>query len=147
MGRPVSPRGREVRSLRRRTFTEWNAARIGPQRDVVGEVARAVRKRGLHFGLSSHRAEPWWWYHEGTKFDSDVNDLRNTGIYGRAQPMGFPSDMSGKDPDPNHLEQWLPPDRKFLGDWLARSAELVDKYRPEVFYFDWWMGQPAFLPY
>jgi len=128
-------------------FTEWNAARMGPKRDVVGEIARAARKHGLHFGLSSHRAEHWWWYYGGTRFDSDVNDPRNAGIYGPAQPMALSGDPSEGEPDPNHLERWLPPNQQFLDDWLARSTELVDKYQPEVFYFDWWIGQPAFTSY
>ena len=29
----------------------WNAAEIGPKRDIVGEVAQAVRARGLRFGF------------------------------------------------------------------------------------------------
>lgn len=28
-------------------------------------------------------------------------------------------------------------------DWLARSAEIVQKYHPDVMYFDWWIGQPS----
>jgi alpha-L-fucosidase len=28
-------------------------------------------------------------------------------------------------------------------DWLARSAEIVEKYHPDVMYFDWWIGQPS----
>jgi alpha-L-fucosidase len=28
-------------------------------------------------------------------------------------------------------------------DWLARSAEIVEKYNPDVMYFDWWIGQPS----
>src|SRR5205085_1819308 len=56
------------------SFTEWSAAKMGPKRDVVGELAAAVRKAGLHFGASSHRAEHWWFYDAGMKFDSDVKD-------------------------------------------------------------------------
>lgn len=128
-------------------FTEWNASRMGPKRDVVGEIAKATRAHGLHFGLSSHRAEHWWWYYVGTKFDSDVNDPRYSGLYGPAQRMALPSDPLEDLPNPDHLERWLPPDLPFLDDWLARSTELVDKYQPELIYFDWWIGQPAFEPY
>jgi alpha-L-fucosidase len=45
------------------------------------------------------------------------------------------------------LERWLPPDQAFLDDWLARSTEIIDKYKPDILYFDWWIGQPAFQPY
>jgi alpha-L-fucosidase len=128
-------------------FTSWDAAQMGPKRDVVGELEKATRARGLHFGVSSHRAEHWWWYHEGTQYDSDVNDARNAGIYGPAAPKTLPADHIATEPNPSHLERWLPPSKAFLDDWLARSTELVDKYHPDFIYFDWWINQPAFAPY
>jgi alpha-L-fucosidase len=128
-------------------LTDWNAARMGPRRDVVGELAASTRTHGLHFGASSHRAEHWWWYHGGMQFDSDVQDRRYAGIYAPAMGRRLPGADTTKEPDPNHLETWLPPNKAFLDDWLARSAEIVDKYHPDFLYFDWWIGQPAFEPY
>ena len=40
----------------------WNAAKMGPKRDVIGELAEAVRAAGMGFGLSSHRAEHYWFF-------------------------------------------------------------------------------------
>jgi alpha-L-fucosidase len=128
-------------------ITGWNAAKMGPKRDIVGELAVATRKRGLYFGASSHRAEHWWWYQGGTKFDSDVQDPRYAGIYGPARPMALAGEDDIKEPNPSHLEKWLAPDAAFMDDWLARSTEIVDKYHPDFLYFDWWIGQPAFQPY
>lgn len=34
-----------------------------------------------------------------------------------------------------------------MNDWLLRNCELVDKYKPQVFWFDWWIEQPAMEPY
>ena len=39
------------------SLSKWNAVRMGPKRDLIGELATAIQKEGLHFGLSSHRAE------------------------------------------------------------------------------------------
>ena len=128
-------------------MSEWTAAKMGPKRDVVGDLAAATRKRGLRFGVSSHRAEHFWWYGGGQKFDSDVKDPKYAGLYGPARSMAIAGDDDSKEPNPSHLEQWLAPDRTFLNDWLARSSELVDKYHPDFMYFDWWIGQPAFQPY
>jgi alpha-L-fucosidase len=58
--------------------------------------------------------------------------------------VGTPDDA--KEPDPSHLERWMPPNKGWLDNWLARSTELVDKYHPDFFYFDWWIGQPAYKP-
>jgi alpha-L-fucosidase len=125
------------------SLSEWCAAKMGPQRDVTGELADAVRKQGLVFGLSSHRAEHWWFLDGGTKFDSDVNDPRYAGLYGPAVPNSpekGSTDWQSRD--------WQPrPNAKFLDDWLARCYELVDKYRPQVVWFDWWIEQIVFEPY
>ena len=116
------------------SFTEWSATRRGPKRDVVGELADAVRAEGLTFGVSSHRAEHWWFFDQGTTFDSDVRDPRFLGLYGPARDRKKAEDLSE------------PPDQPYLDDWLARTAELVDKYRPQLVWFDWWIAQPAFHP-
>jgi alpha-L-fucosidase len=31
-------------------------------------------------------------------------------------------------------------------DWLARASEIVEKYHPDIMYFDWWIGQPSVRP-
>jgi alpha-L-fucosidase len=111
-------------------LSEWCAAKMGPKRDLIGDLATAVRKQGMVFGVSSHRAEHWWFFDGGMKFDSDVKDPRYAGLYGPAQP-----------------EKGTPPDAAFLDDWLARTCELVDKYQPQLVWFDWWIEQPVFQPY
>jgi alpha-L-fucosidase len=116
-------------------LTRWSAARMGPKRDVIGELASAVRAEGLVFGLSSHRVEHWWFFDQGRTFDSDVRDPALADFYGPA--VDQKTSEAGK----------TPPDRAFLEDWLARCAELVDKYRPQLVWFDWWIAQAAVHPY
>jgi len=111
-------------------FTEWSAARMGPRRDVVGELAQAVRAEGLVFGASSHRIENWFFYGEGRKTESDVSDERFAGLYGPA------ADREASE------KGATPPTQEFLDDWLARSATLVDRYQPQLVWFDWWIAQP-----
>ena len=117
-------------------LSDWNAAKMGPKRDVVGELAREVRKQGMHFTVSSHRAEHWFFFEGGMTFDSDVKDPKNLTLYGPAQPKRLPGAQHDNQPNEKHLK-----------DWLARSCELVDKYQPEVLWFDWWIEEPAWAPY
>jgi alpha-L-fucosidase len=117
------------------SFTEWSAAKMGPKRDVVGELAAAVRAEGLHFGASTHRAEHWWFFDQGMLFDSDVKGPGNFGLYGPARSRELAE------------QQKAPPDKTFLDDWLARTAEIVDRYQPELVWFDWWIEQPVFQVY
>ena len=116
-------------------FTDWSAAKMGPKRDIVGELAAAVRKEGLHFGASSHRIEHWFFMEGGRKFDSDVRDPRFESFYGPAQPE---KTADGKESQPSEAH---------MRDWLARTAEIVDKYKPEIVWFDWWIEQPVMQPY
>jgi alpha-L-fucosidase len=39
----------------------WNAIENGPKRDIVGEYAKATRKRGLKFGVSEHLSNSYDW--------------------------------------------------------------------------------------
>ena len=110
-------------------LSEWTAAKMGPKRDIIGELADAVRKQWLIFGLSSHRAEHWWFFDGGMQFPSDVQDERYAAFYGPAQP------------------QSTQPTEPFFEDWLARTCELVDKYQPQLVWFDWWIEQPSFAPW
>ncbi len=116
-------------------LTEWSAVKRGPKRDVIGELAAAVRWEGITFGASSHRAENWWFFGQGKLIPSDVKEPANAVLYGPAHNKRVAENQSE------------PPTKEFLDDWLLRSCEIVDKYQPRVMYFDWWICQPVFQPY
>lgn len=120
-------------------LTDWCAGKMGPKRDLIGDLAQAVRAEGLHFGASSHRAEHDWFLDGGRKFDSDVNDPRYAAFYGPAHPH-----ILKPGSDNNLLEDWTYVSPEYMDDWLARTAEIVQKYHPDIVYFDWWIGQPSF---
>src|SRR5208282_5308343 len=66
-------------------LSDWTVVKMGPKRDTLGELAKAVRAEGLHFGLSSHRVEHNWFYGGGRAIRSDVNDPKYASLYGPAQ--------------------------------------------------------------
>jgi len=119
-------------------LTRWNAARMGPHRDLIAALGRAVRRAGLHFGLSSHRAEHDWFFDHGREIDSDVNDPALADFYGPAVPH------LALDGDQDLAQDWTYVSPAWVDDWLARTAELEAYYHPDLIYLDWWVGHPAF---
>jgi alpha-L-fucosidase len=73
----------------------------------------------------------------GKEFDSDIQEPLACGdLYWPAMP----------EPEHQSLHE-SPPSREYLEDWLIRCCELVDRYQPKIFYFDWWIQNAAFKPY
>jgi len=115
----------------------WTAEKMGPRRDLVGDLAKAVRAEGLHLGASSHRVEHNFFFDGGRRIRSDVNDAQYAAFYGPAHTWLV---NKGGTPLANDFSYVS---RAWTDDWLARSAEIVQKYHPEIMYFDWWIGQPS----
>ncbi|MGJ8680845.1 alpha-L-fucosidase [Paraglaciecola sp.] len=114
------------------SYTRWDSVEMGPKRDIIGELKKATDKTDIHFGLSSHRAENWWFFDGGREFPSDVQDEAYRDLYGPA--------ANRKDSE----DGLTPPTKEFMDDWLLRTVEIVDKYEPELIWFDWWMASEPF---
>ncbi len=122
----------------RSDLSEFNAYKMGPKRDVLGELTEAFKQVGIVNCASSHRAENWFFFGHGKKFDSDIKEpLKRGDFYWPAQPEPKLDDIFGQ-PEPS---------QEFLEDWLLRCCEIVDRYRPKLFYFDWWIQHKSFKPY
>lgn len=120
-------------------LSQFNSVNMGPKRDVLGELKIAFEKTGLTFCTSSHRAEHWWFMGNGREFDSDIKDPMKCGDF------YWPS---FKDPVDQHSLYTEPyPNEEYMDDWLARTCELIDNYKPKVLYFDWWIQHVAWKPY
>ncbi|MEM9364868.1 MAG: alpha-L-fucosidase [Planctomycetota bacterium] len=110
------------------SFTEWDASEMGPRRDILAELSAAVRKRGMRLGVSSHRAFNWVYYVRDKSYDNA--DPQFARLYGRPLPSLFRDDAW------DYRNHFPPQDKQFKDDWLARCCEIVDKYDPDVFWFD-----------
>lgn len=110
-------------------LTRWDAKDMGPKRDLIGELAKAVRKKGLKFGVSNHRMEHWsFMYPKDPKNAGDLFDPAYADFYGPPQPL-----KSGED----HMSgAGAPQSKEFLEEWLARNQELIDNYQPDILWFD-----------
>lgn len=95
-------------------FTPFNAKRMGPKRDVVGEMEKAIRQRGMKFFLSLHHENNY--YYVKVKPTWAANNPKYQKLYGCLMPR----------------EEWYQM-------WFDKSREVVTKYSPDIIYFDAWM--------
>lgn len=122
----------------RSEISHWNAYEMGPKRDVLGELELSCHAKGLELGASSHRIEHWFFLGHGKDFDSDIKEPLERG------DMYWPS---MKEADHQDIYSEPTPTEEFLEDWLVRCCELIDRYRPRIIYFDWWIQHSAVRPY
>lgn len=100
--------------------TPFNSVDTGPQRDFVAELQRAVKNRGMHFGVSNHSAWNGHFFRFNHVNGFDAADPATHKLYGRGGV-----------------------DSADIAAWWERTIELAEKYRPDLYYFDWgWNIKP-----
>ena len=109
----------------------WNAAQMGPHKDVVGIWQQAARKEGLYFGVSEHLAASYTWFQTSHGADKtgplagvpyDGNDPQYQDLY---HTKAAPGDSA-----------WLTTNPEWHREWFNDVKELVDNYHPDLLYSD-----------
>ena len=108
-------------------LTRWDAAEMGPKRDIVGEMEAAIKQRGLKFILTYHRHWLYAWYPTWDEH-TDAGNPEFADLYGPRVPEG--SFVMAEEPT-SPL-----PDSAFNQEWLDRLNELMDNYEPDIMWFD-----------
>jgi alpha-L-fucosidase len=104
--------------------TPFNSVQMGPKRDLIGDLCKAVRKQGMKFGVSNHGIENF-------QFINPPADMI-------ARLKAEKADLF----DPKWVDFYHVADRsdtackKFLVDWYERNVELINKYQPDILWFD-----------
>jgi alpha-L-fucosidase len=112
----------------------WNAVRMGPKRDIVGEWREAARSASLRFGVSEHVWASYNWWTTNKDADKrgpyigmpyDGNDPANFDLY-------FP-------PHPHGPEAWAEQGNEgeaWKREWFLRAQDLIDQHQPDLYYED-----------
>jgi len=101
-------------------YSPYNSMDMGPRRDVVGEMAQAVRKQGMKVVTTFHNVR-WDYYDAGRQLcpkGVGVNDPKLSGLYG----------------PPHNAED--PMSESFREQGYNQVIEVIDKYRPDHLQFD-----------
>lgn len=111
-------------AMRDSKVTKWNSVNMGPHKDIVGELKKAIKSRGMHFMASFHHSFTWDYYVPA--FDYDGSDTAYAGLYTTPHKEGDP------------------PTEEFLKIWLTKINEVVTNYQPSLIWFD--MGFDETIP-
>lgn len=143
----------------------WNAVRVGPRKDIVGGWAEVARAHGLRFGVSNHSAHAWHWLQPAYGYDGEgplagvrYDAARLTKADGRGKwwegldpqelytgpnmplPDGLRSAPAVRQWHNQNDRLWTenpPPNNpRFTRNWFLRCQDLLEKYRPDLVYFD-----------
>jgi len=146
-------------------YHAWNSMNVGPRKDIVGTWAKLARAQGLRFGVSNHSAHAWHWFQTAYGYDGegplagvryDAATLTKADGKGKwwegldpqelytGPNMKLPEGLRGAKAVAEWHEQhdrtWTeaPPagNPAFTETWFLRCQDLVDKYHPDLVYFD-----------
>jgi alpha-L-fucosidase len=91
----------------------WNAARMGPKKDLVGLLEKAIRAKGLKFICSMHHEQNQSFWKPGRDDPTSCfSKPEYAELYGNMPKADF--------------------DRR----WEAMVLEVIDKYQPDMLWFD-----------
>ncbi|UGQ48791.1 alpha-L-fucosidase [Massilia endophytica] len=112
----------------------WNAVKMGPQRDIVGDWKKAAQKAGLRFGVSEHLGASYAWWTPSHEYDQtwpmlgvdyDGADPKYASLYHRAHNQPYRGSST-----------WYTTDTRFHQEWFNRITDLVTRYEPDLLYTD-----------
>jgi alpha-L-fucosidase len=109
--------------------TKWNAGAMGPKRDIVGEMAEAIRKQDMKFIATFHHQWNFGWYTTWDK-TTDAFNPEFEELYGPKLPGSEAFEY------PNRGEAKFYPEDKFVNFWYDKIIEVINKYDPDLIYFD-----------
>ncbi len=98
-------------------YSDWNAATMGPKRDIVGELEKAIKKRDMKFVTAFHHAANWFFFPVWDK-RYDSGDPKYSGLYGQPHAEGAMRNQ------------------EFLDEWYGKIIEVIDNYSPDFIWFD-----------
>lgn len=138
-------------------YQPWNSVAIGPRKDLIAGWAKAAKEQDLPFGVSVHAAHAWTFYETAQRHDlaGPYKDIPYDGKLRAADGRG--KWWNGLDPQALYAQdhalsqdswkgelwrQWgwgngaSIPSKAYADKLYKRTLELIDRYNPDLVYFD-----------
>ena len=111
-------------------ITPWNVMDKGPKRDITGELQKSITSRGMKFITAFHHAK----------------NLQRSTELGKENPLSHYPYFEGMPPSSNDPELQMmygnmDPEKWYEEVWLGKLKEVIDKYHPDIIWFDYVLGE------
>ncbi|MEM1357661.1 MAG: alpha-L-fucosidase [Bacteroidota bacterium] len=110
----------------------WNAKSMGPERDIMGEIFKALRQRNLKTIATFHHAR------HGQRNANNPENWKNG--YNSHYPYHPDWPTATTDPKLRMLYGNFPTIEDFHNYWLNQVDEVSEKYSPDIIWFDSWLN-------
>ncbi len=140
-------------------YQEWNSVRVGPKKNIMTGWAEAAKKHDLPFGISVHAAHAWTWFETsqrsdkkgslaGVSYDGKLTKEDGKGTWWEGldpQKLYAQNHSLSKDSEEDITALWQQwdwgngasiPDQEFCDRFYNRTMDLINKYNPDLIYFD-----------
>lgn len=139
-------------------YQPWNSVKVGPKKDLMAGWAEAARRQGLRFGVSVHASHAWTWYepaqgadktgpYAGVPYDGKRTKADGKGLWWEGldpqdlYAQNHPRSADAEDPTAIHRQwEWgngaSIPDEAYCRKFYNRTLDLLNRYRPDLIYFD-----------
>lgn len=108
----------------------WNATDMGPKRDITGEMATALRKRGMKLITSFHHAR---------NLQRNAADTAHWEGWSSHLPY-HPDWATASTDDPLRWLYGNVPEEEWYPFWFGQLKEVIDQYDPDIIWFDVWLN-------
>ena len=106
-------------------YNKWNAKRMGPKRDLYGELVAALRRIDPNMKILScfHHYRSYGWFYTKDKALLEQGKKEGWDIF-----------------DPAYADFYRNPATEthehFLAEWKNKVIEVIDQYQPDIIWFD-----------
>jgi alpha-L-fucosidase len=133
-------------------YQPWNCVNVGPGKDIVGTWEKVARAQGLRFGITVHGTPGRVWkqfmpVRYGSDATGPLKGVPYDGVLTKADGRGKwwegmdPQQLNGRAHGKDE------PCPEFVENFMFRTQDLIDKYNPDLLYFDdnldWWFDAGA----
>jgi alpha-L-fucosidase len=110
-------------------ITPWNTMKKGPEIDITGELEKEIRRQNMKLITTFHHAR-------NLQRKRSSNGLSSVSHYPYLE--GLPTYST--DPELRLLYGNVPEDEWNEKIWFGKLKEVIDKYQPDLIYFDSWLN-------